>query len=55
MTMDINILRSAITVLTLLVFLAIVAWAWSTSRCTRFAEAAELPFIDGKDTGADHE
>jgi cytochrome c oxidase cbb3-type subunit 4 len=55
MTMDINLLRSAITVVTLLVFLAIVAWAWSAGRRTRFDEAAELPFFDGRDLGADHE
>jgi cytochrome c oxidase cbb3-type subunit 4 len=55
MTMDINTLRSAVTVVTLLVFLAIVGWAWSASRRTRFAEAAELPFTDVKDTEADHE
>jgi cytochrome c oxidase cbb3-type subunit 4 len=55
MTMDINMLRSGVTVLTLLVFLAIVGWAWSAGRRTRFAEAAELPFIEGKDTEADHE
>jgi cytochrome c oxidase cbb3-type subunit 4 len=53
--MDINMLRSGVTVLTLLVFLAIVGWAWSAARRTRFSEAAELPFIEGKDTEADHE
>jgi cytochrome c oxidase cbb3-type subunit 4 len=55
MTMDINMLRSGVTVLTLLVFLAIVGWAWSAGRRTRFAEAAELPFADGRDTEASHE
>jgi len=44
--MDINDIRSAITVLSLLVFLGIVAWAWSSRRRAAFAEAAQLPFAD---------
>jgi cytochrome c oxidase cbb3-type subunit 4 len=55
MTMDLNLLRSAVTVVTLLVFLAIVAWAWSTNRRRRFAEAAQLPFADSTREGADRE
>ncbi|HMN21869.1 MAG TPA: cbb3-type cytochrome c oxidase subunit 3 [Ottowia sp.] len=42
--MDINVLRGIITVVTLLVFLGIVAWAWSGRNKTRFDEAARLPF-----------
>ena len=44
--MDINIIRSVITVLCFVVFLAIVLWAWSGKRKAAFDEAANLPFAD---------
>lgn len=44
--MDINTLRSAVTVLSMLVFLGIVAWAWSQRNKISFEEAAQLPFIE---------
>ena len=42
--MDINLLRSVITVVTLITFVGIVAWAWSGRNRARFEEAARLPF-----------
>lgn len=44
--MDVNDLRSAVTVISLLLFLALVAWTWSRSRKAAFDEAARLPFAD---------
>ena len=44
--MDVNDLRSAVTVLSLLIFLGIAAWAWSRRNRDRFDEAARLPFAD---------
>ncbi|MGE0099742.1 MAG: cbb3-type cytochrome oxidase subunit 3 [Hydrogenophaga sp.] len=44
--MDINDLRSIMTVISLLTFLGIVAWAWSRRNQDRFDEAARLPFED---------
>jgi cytochrome c oxidase cbb3-type subunit 4 len=44
--MDINDLRSIVTVVSLLTFLGIVAWAWSRNNRAHFDEAAQLPFID---------
>ncbi|MDP3254190.1 MAG: cbb3-type cytochrome c oxidase subunit 3 [Hydrogenophaga sp.] len=44
--MDINDLRSIVTVVSLLTFLGIVAWAWSRSNRDRFDEAARIPFED---------
>ena len=45
--MDINDLRSLVTVLSLLTFLAIVFWAYGIkSNKKRFEEAANLPFTD---------
>ncbi|MCU0943016.1 MAG: cbb3-type cytochrome c oxidase subunit 3 [Hydrogenophaga sp.] len=44
--MDINDLRSVVTVISLLVFLGIVGWAWSRRNRDRFDEAAHLPFQD---------
>ncbi|WP_028605192.1 CcoQ/FixQ family Cbb3-type cytochrome c oxidase assembly chaperone [Ottowia thiooxydans] len=42
--MDINSLRSIVTVTALVVFLGIVFWAWSNKNKARFDEAANLPF-----------
>jgi cytochrome c oxidase cbb3-type subunit IV len=44
--MDTNDLRSAVTVLSLVIFLGIVWWAWSKRNQSRFDEAAQLPFKD---------
>lgn len=44
--MDVNDARSLVTVLSLLVFLCIVLWAWSARRRAAFDEAARLPFAD---------
>lgn len=42
--MDINTVRSIITVVALLAFLGIVFWAYSGKRKSRFDAAACLPF-----------
>lgn len=44
--MDINSLRSIVTVLSLLTFVGIVVWAWSKRNKSNFDEAALLPFND---------
>ena len=44
--MDINDMRSAVTVVSFLVFVGIVAWAWSKRNKSDFDEAAQLPFED---------
>lgn len=44
--MDINDLRSAVTVLSLVVFVGIAVWAWSRRNQAGFQEAARLPFED---------
>ena len=44
--MDINDLRSIVTVVSLLTFVGIVVWAWSKHNQARFDEAAQLPFND---------
>lgn len=46
MTMDLNFLRSAITLASLLLFLVLVARTWSRSRRAGFDAAAQLPFSD---------
>jgi cytochrome c oxidase cbb3-type subunit 4 len=50
--MDINDLRSIVTVVGLLCFLAIVAWAYGKSSKKGFEEAANLPFAEDDDQGA---
>ena len=42
--MDINTLRSIVTVVAFVVFIGIVIWAWSGRNRARFDEAARLPF-----------
>jgi cytochrome c oxidase cbb3-type subunit IV len=44
--MDLNTLRSLVTLLSFIVFIGIVLWAWSGKNRDRFQEAAMLPFAD---------
>lgn len=46
LNMDVNTLRIAVTVLSLISFIGIVLWAWSRSNAAGFAEAAQLPLLD---------
>jgi cytochrome c oxidase cbb3-type subunit IV len=50
--MDINDLRSIVTVTGLLCFLLIVAWAYSKRSKKGFDEAANLPFAEQDDLDA---
>ena len=52
--MDLNLLRSIVTVLSFLAFAGIVVWAWSRSRRARFDEAARLPFAHEERPAAAH-
>ena len=49
--MDVNTLRIVVTVLGLVAFVGIVAWAWSRRRRKAFDEAARLPFTDSAPPG----
>ena len=42
--MDINVLRSIVTVGAFLLFIGIAVWAYWPARRARFEEAAKLPF-----------
>jgi cytochrome c oxidase cbb3-type subunit 4 len=44
--MDLNDLRSAVTLFSLLMFLGIAAWAWWPRNRKAFDDAAQLPFQD---------
>ncbi len=44
--MDLTTLRSLVTLISFLVFIGIVLWAWSGTNRARFQEAAMLPFAD---------
>lgn len=50
--MDINDLRSVITVLSFATFIGIVAWAYSGKRKQSFEEARMLPFTDDEPVDA---
>lgn len=44
--MDINILRTAVTLASFVLFVAVVAHAWSRRRQGAHLDAAQLPFDD---------
>ncbi len=44
--MDIGTLRGLLTLALFILFLAVVAWAWSSRRKKDFDEAARLPLDD---------
>ena len=44
MELDINTLRSIVTMATFVTFIGIVAWAYSRRNAADFEEAANLPF-----------
>ena len=44
MEFDINTLRSGVTVVCLIVFVGIIAWAYSNRNAADFEQAARLPF-----------
>ncbi len=50
--MDINDMRSAMTVVLFLLFLGIVFWAYSSKRKRAFDEAARLPFDEDESMAA---
>jgi len=49
--MDINLVRSLVTVASLAAFLGIVWWAYAPSRKARFERDAQLPFADENERG----
>jgi cytochrome c oxidase cbb3-type subunit IV len=52
--MDINDLRSVVTVLSLLLFVALMAWTWRPRARNEHDAAARLPF-DGEARDGAHE
>ncbi len=50
--MDVNDLRIAVTVSSLVLFLALVVHTWSRRRAAEHADAALLPFLGGDDAPA---
>ena len=52
---DINDIRSIITLVLLVIFIGICAWAWSSRNRERFEEAARLPFAEEERRGEANE
>jgi cytochrome c oxidase cbb3-type subunit 4 len=52
MSMDVDDLRVAVTLLSFVAFIGVMVWAWSRRNQGRFAEAAMLPFADHEEAGA---
>ena len=50
--MDYSMLSSLMTVVMLVVFLCIVAWAYSSKRSAAFEEAARVPLEEDAEPGA---
>ena len=53
--MDVGTLMGIITLIFLVVFLGIVAWAYSSRRREDFDEASRLPLNDNDDNGRHEE
>jgi len=53
--MDINTLRGIVTALLLVLFLWLIAWAWSRQRTAAFDAAARLPLEDDKEEDREDE
>jgi len=51
--MDVNDLRIAVTILSLLAFLGVVGWASLARNKTRFDDAARLPFAGAAEDAGD--
>lgn len=51
--MDVNDWRSLVTVAGLVLFLALVAWTWSSKRRSAHEAAARLPFADSEPGAAE--
>jgi cbb3-type cytochrome oxidase subunit 3 len=51
--MDINDIRSAVTLLGLIAFLALVRWAWTGARRHSFDAAARLPLAGDREVRED--
>ena len=49
--MDINDMRSAVTLVSLLLFVGIALWTWQRARREAFDEAAQLPFAGDAPNG----
>ena len=45
---SINTMRTVVTVVSFLVFIGIVIWAWSARRKSQFDKAARLPLDDDR-------
>jgi cytochrome c oxidase cbb3-type subunit IV len=48
MSMDINVVREVVTVVSFVSFVGIVAWTLDPRKRERFEEAARLPLEDGE-------
>jgi cytochrome c oxidase cbb3-type subunit IV len=53
MDIDINSVRSIVTVVSLLLFVALMVWTWQRKRKNGFEEAAMLPFLDSQSADSD--
>lgn len=53
--MDLNDLRSLVTLVSLATFGGICTWAWAKRNSERFEEAARIPFMNQDAEGARHE
>lgn len=46
--MDINDVRSAVTLISFGAFIWLMAWVWAKQRRSAFEEAAQLPFMENE-------
>lgn len=46
MDIDINFVRSLVTLVSLTMFIGLMVWTWNRRQRSGFEEAAHLPFLD---------
>jgi len=52
MELDINVLRSFVTLVSLAMFIGLMVWTWNRRQKRDFDEAAHLPFLDDEQVGS---
>lgn len=55
MSVDINTIRGVLTIILMIAFLGVVAWAWSSKRKETFKEASLLPLEEDEKPAANEE
>ena len=53
--MDINTIRGALTIILIIAFLGLVAWAWSSKRTETFDKLSRMPLEEDNGQAPEHD